>query len=81
LEIWGEIGRKLKIKCEEGMMNEERQYFEDPDDSPIPNDFKTFQFVECDRYITTEGLVTFNLDYIIKKLNIYWKRGYTEKLF
>jgi hypothetical protein len=46
--------------------NEEKQYFEDPDDPPIPNEFKTFQFIECDAYNTREGFIMFNLDYVIK---------------
>jgi hypothetical protein len=44
----------------------EKQYYDDLNDPPIPTDFKTFQFVECDNYLTPEGILTFNFDYFIK---------------
>jgi hypothetical protein len=52
-----------KLETEE---KKKRSYFEDPDNPPIPNDFKTFQFVEINNYMTDNGAVTFNLDYVIR---------------
>jgi hypothetical protein len=62
VEILRGIVRKLEIK----VINEERQYFEDHDDPPIPNNFKTFQFVEYDNYMTIEGLITLNLTMLLR---------------
>jgi hypothetical protein len=47
----------------------------------MPNEFTTFQFIECDKYMTTGGYVTFNFDYVIKKSKIYWNKGYIENQF
>jgi hypothetical protein len=71
-----EIVRKLKEEMEKISINE--QYLDDPDDPPIPSDLKTFQFVEYDRYMTIDGLITFNFDNVIKESNIYWKSEYIE---
>jgi hypothetical protein len=60
-----------------------QEYFDDPDDPPIPKISKTFYFVECDNYMTVKGLVKFDLDYVIFRTGFnrrYAPFDYTKKL-
>jgi hypothetical protein len=72
LMIAEEIIEKLNISLEELYAKEEkRTYYDDPDDPPVPRCSEEFQFIECDNYMTTEGLVKWDLNYMINKMN-HW---------
>jgi hypothetical protein len=58
-----QIVRTIRKNLETEMM-EKREYTEDPDDPTVPNILNTLQFVECDNYMTKEGAIKFNLDYV-----------------
>jgi hypothetical protein len=60
-----QIVRTIRKKLETETM-EKRIYTEDPDDPEVPNIFNTFQFVECDNYMTEEWGIKFNHDYVIE---------------
>jgi hypothetical protein len=75
---------KITIKLYEQLMQLEttkHEYFDDPDDPSVPKIEKTYQFIECDKYMTTMGLVKFDLNYVIKQTRWIknWPINYTQK--
>jgi hypothetical protein len=54
------------------------KHVDDSDDPPIPTDFKTYQFIECDNYLTIDGFKKFNLDFVIRTTKKEEYRSYTE---
>jgi hypothetical protein len=62
LMIWESVKTKLATP----IFETEKQYFDDPDNPPLPVEFKIFQFVECAKYMTLDGIITFNFNYIIQ---------------
>jgi hypothetical protein len=70
---------KLYNDIMELSINEEkRTYYDDPDDPPVPKCSDViFQFNECDNYMTLNGLVKGDLNYMIEKVNKLFR--YYEK--
>jgi hypothetical protein len=76
-----EIARKLNKQLEQ-FTTTKQEYFDDPDDPPIPK-IETLQFVECDKYMTYKGLIKFDLDYVIDRTTFarkYWYFNITQKI-
>jgi hypothetical protein len=63
--IMMEIAAKLSEQINK-FQTTKQEYFDDPDDPPIPR-IEMFQFVECDKYMTREGLIKFDLNYVIER--------------
>jgi RNA binding exosome subunit len=76
---------KITVKLLEQLMQFEstiHEYFDDPDDPPVPRIEKTYQFIEFDKYMTYKGLIKFDLDYVIERTKIMkmiWVMNYTQK--
>jgi hypothetical protein len=75
-----EIARKLNEQLEQSTTTKQ-EYSNDSVDLSIPK-IETFQFVECDKYMTVKGLNKFNLDYVIERIKgakILWVTNWTQK--
>jgi hypothetical protein len=46
-----------------------QEYFDDPNDLPIPGIGETLFFVKYENYMTYKGLITFDLNYAMVRLN------------
>jgi hypothetical protein len=53
-----------------------REYLEDPDDPPVQRISETLYFVKCNDYMTSFGLVQFNLNYMLQRIN--FQRMYAD---
>jgi hypothetical protein len=59
-----------------------REYFEDPDDPPVQRIGETLYFVRCENYMTSFGLIEFNLNNVLFKTNFirkYADFNFTQK--
>jgi hypothetical protein len=59
--------RNLVMMSETIICTKEKHYFEDTDDLPSPNDFKTFHFIEWNSYVSSDEFETFNFNYVLRK--------------
>jgi hypothetical protein len=50
------------------MESKKQEYFDDPDDPPVPRIGETLFFVEGENYMTSKGFAKFDLDYMLFRL-------------
>jgi hypothetical protein len=81
IDILKEITRKMMMYFE-NLDTHKQEYFDDPDDPPIPRIGEMLIIVKCENYMTCRGLIEFNLEYMLFRINIKKKFpsfDYTQK--
>jgi hypothetical protein len=78
LDILEMISEKLMKEMEILNAKPTPKYYEDPDD-PLIEKIVILSFVECPNYQTTKGPVTFNLNYVLDKIEEATSCRYTQK--
>jgi hypothetical protein len=84
VETWSilEVIATALKEYDESLKRIKREYFEDPDDPLVQRIGETLYFVRCENYMTSFGLVEFNLEYVLFKTNFirkYASFDFTQK--
>jgi hypothetical protein len=60
----------------ENLKTIKREYCEDPDDPPLQRISETLYFIKCENYMTSFGLLEFNLNYVLFKTKFMRSAGF-----